>query len=86
MGQQGSIITFLFLFLMSYKLFLDTKVFLSIGLGGPPQAPLWSLAKIKCVAADITHGAAKILYDVAIFLPGMASILSDVPNILHVQH
>ena len=55
---------------------LDTEVFLSLGVGGP-----WGsgLANIKCVVADILHGA-------AIILLGMASILSNVPDILHVQH
>ena len=54
--KQWSIITFyfnyFFLFLMSKKSFLENKVFLSIGVGGS----LWSLANIKCVAANITRG------------------------------
>ena len=50
------------------------------------KPPLWSLANIKCVAADITRGVANILDGVAIILRGMARILSNVPDILHVQH
>ena len=46
---------------------------------GHLKPPLWSMANIKCVAADITHGT-------TIFLHGMVSILSDMPDILHVQH
>ena len=53
---------------MSSKSFLDTKVFSSIiGVGGVPwgpgvllKPPLWSLVNIKCVAANITRGAAVI--------------------------
>ena len=37
---------------MSKKSFLENKVFSSIGVGGS----LWSLANIKCVAANITRG------------------------------
>ena len=37
------------------------------------------MANIKCVVANIMHGAAVILH-------GMASILSDVPDILHVLY
>ena len=43
------------------------------------RGALWSFANIKCVAADIMRGAAIILYSTA-------SILSNVPEILHVQH
>ena len=49
------------------------------------QAPPLVLG-IKCVAADIMHGAADILHGGAIILYSMASILSNVPEILHVQH
>ena len=49
-----------------------------MGPGGAPQAPRWSLANIKCVAANITHGADDILHGVAIILHGMTSILSIV--------
>ena len=51
---------------------------------GTPQAPLWSLAKIKCVAADIRRGATNNLHDAAVILRGMVSILKDVFDILHV--
>ena len=77
---------------MSYKSFLDTKVFSSIGVGGGgplgPQAPppLWSLANIKCVTADIMRGAANSLHGGSIILYSMDSILSNVPEILHVQN
>ena len=48
--------------------------------GRAPQAPLWSLANIRCVVADIMHsGTADILH-------GVAKILSVVPDIKHVQH
>ena len=66
---------------MSLKLFLDTKVFSSIGVGGPLdpggllKPPLWSLANIKCVAAVILRGAAVILRDAAVILHGPAIIL-----------
>ena len=62
---------------------LDTEVFLSLGVGGP-----WGsgLANIKCVVADILHGAAVILHGAAIIFCSMASILSNVPDILLVQH
>ena len=54
---------------------------------GTLQPSLWSLANIKCVAADIKHGVADILlHGAAIILRGMASILSNVHDILHVQH
>ena len=34
----------------------------------------------------IMHGVANILHDVTVILRGMASILSEVPDILHVQY
>ena len=65
------------------KLFLDTKVFSSIGGGGvplgpwgAPQALLWSLVNILCVDAISTHGVAVILH-------GMTSICRNVHDILH---
>jgi len=42
------------------------------------QAPLWSLANIKCDAANITRGAAIILH-------GMIRICSNMHDILHLQ-
>ena len=39
-----------------------------LGPWGAPQAPLWSLANIKRVAANITYGAAIILHGVAVIL------------------
>ena len=55
-----------------------------MGPRGTPQAPLWSLAKIKWVAADIRRGATNNLHDAAVILRGMVSILKDVFDILHV--
>ena len=52
----------------------------------PLKPPLWSLANTKCVLADIMRGAADILHGAAIILCSMASIFSNVPEILHVQH
>ena len=50
---------------------------------GPWGAPQ---VNVKCVAANIMCGAAIILHGVAISLCGMTSILSNVSDILHVQH
>ena len=59
----------------------DTKVFSSIGVGGgplgpggAPQAPLWSLVNIKCVAANIMCGVANILRGSAYILHGTLGI------------
>ena len=51
-----------------------------------PQAPPWSFTNIKCVAANIMHVVAEIMCHVAIIQCCMASILSKVPDILHLQH
>ena len=53
---------------------------------GTLKPPLWSLANIKCVAANIMRGADIILHGVAVILHGMTSILSNLPDILHFQH
>ena len=78
---------------MSWKSFLETKVFSSIGVGGIPwgpwgllKPPLWSLANIKCDAVNITFGAAIILHGPTIILLGMTRICSKVHDILHFQH
>ena len=39
-----------------------------------------------CVATDIMHGAANNLNGAAVISHAMDSILSNVPDILHVQH
>ena len=39
-----------------------------------------------CVATDIMHGAANNLHGAAVISHAMDSILSNVPDILHVQH
>ena len=52
-------------------------------LGGSSSPPLWSLANIKCDAANITRGAAIILHGPAVIL---TSIWINVHDILHVQH
>ena len=51
------------------------------GTGGHLKPPLWSLANIKCVAANITHGANDVLHGVAVILRDIASILSNLPDI-----
>ena len=51
-----------------------------------PQAPPWSITNIKCVAANIMHVVAEIMSHVAIIQCCMASILSKVLDILHLQH
>ena len=83
--SKGQLSLSFFLFLMSHKSFLDTKVFSSIGVGGPlgaHQAPLWSLANIKCDVANFTYGTAVILHGPAIILRGMTSM----HEILPIQH
>ena len=54
------------------------------GAQGDTSSPLWSLAKIECVAADIRRGVTNNLHDAAVILRGMVSILKDVFDILHV--
>ena len=59
--------------------------FCTLGPWGAPQAPLWSLANIQCVAANITPSAAVILHGLTIILRIMTSICSNMHDILHFQ-
>ena len=49
------------------------------GPGGHLKPPLWSLENIRCVVTNILHAAVTISHITT-------SILSDVPDMLHVQH
>ena len=52
----------------------DSKVGVPLWPWGAPQAPLWSLVNIKCVAANIMCGVANILRGSAYILHGTLSI------------
>ena len=83
-GQRGSIITFYFFVPNVLKIISRHYSFFKYRGRGPPWSPLWSMANIECVVADIMHGVANILHGEAVILCGMASILRNVPDILHV--